>query len=915
MDGASRDESPNLSTLPEVCSQLEVLRRSVENINLFNPLELDIWKLQGEDFRLRDVKPKNKEITSTYLSVSQWNSRSLNSEYKTRFVQSLFGEVVAIQEIWQRFDNAEKIGELIGKSTRLDERGGGSATVSKTTRKIQLISEFKVNKDSHAVKLRIEGAYVWLINLYLHKGCMRKIQKAMGIIKKEVPENEWKIICCLGDFNVDVNTDSQEFRLLNKVCKMMGLTVIKPSKPTRSSATLDFMITGRNIEAKEHSMLNGPSDHRAINWELRIRCLQKKKPIKIPSKPTATMISTHLLDSKRVCDARSFIQELELLQKKHEGDLWMLVRTKATRNDELMKLLLELDRPEQIDEAILNYWKKFWESKELERYSEGSAAAYQTFKKVLKYHLFEKRDGGIINCIKREDQTIEYDQDKVNEMLLQTMKEIQIDDRWKFIEEKEFPKLPIISEESMEKIISELSVGKAIAYDGVSDVLFTSQENEKEVSKLKITARKLRNLWRVPLHKLKGMQKTWDTRLVPLNKVFPNVPTRKELRPIAIQSALVKTLECRFLEKLQEYLNTKLDRSQTGFIQKLGIQVNLVRALERIRLRTVQNKVVYGLFIDFSNAYNSIPHELLFAKLRLKKVLDEEEIQFIEQLYARYRLRIGKAHIRSNKGVAQGSVISPALFNIFIEDLSEELKRETGLSLEDILYYADDLLVICSSIEQVRKIIHIISKWSEDNGMELNKKKSGIVVFGGRRKCKLPMMTRDKSASKKGAKSTPMNWKVANKFIEGIPVCEKYKYLGTILTPKLTCGEQISYIKRKTGFIFVKLYPYLSHASADARRDMWQTMIRPLFNAAMVLLEYEPSATQKENLMRVWRGTFKQFMIIKKRTPDMLVNEMINCDLEEAASQLVVECKAQWEQRKRCEKVKSKLRAKKRSII
>ncbi len=85
---------------------------------------------------------------------------------------------------------------------------------------------------------------------------------------------------------------------------------------------------------------------------------------------------------------------------------------------------------------------------------------------------------------------------------------------------------------------------------------------------------------------------------------------------------------------------------------------------------------------------------------------------------------------------------------------------------------------------------------------------------------------------------------------------EKYKYLGNILTPKLTCGEQISYIKRKTGFIFVKLYPYLSHVSADARRDMWQTMIRPLFNAAMVLLEYEPSTTQKENLMRIWRRTF-----------------------------------------------------------
>ena len=71
-------------------------------------------------------------------------------------------------------------------------------------------------------------------------------------------------------------------------------------------------------------------------------------------------------------------------------------------------------------------------------------------------------------------------------------------------------------------------------------------------------------------------------------------------------------------------------------------------------------------------------------------------------MYARYRLRIGKARIKSNKGVAQGSVISPALFNIFIEDLSEELKLKAGVSFEDLWYYADDLLALWTSKEQVR---------------------------------------------------------------------------------------------------------------------------------------------------------------------------------------------------------------------
>ncbi len=150
--------------------------------------------------------------------------------------------------------------------------------------------------------------------------------------------------------------------------------------------------------------------------------------------------------------------------------------TKPAKNHDLMKLLLESDSPEEIDKTILNYWKKFWGDKEPERYSELSALAYQTFKKVLKQHLFEKRDGGIINCIRREDQTIEHDQDKMNEQLLLTMQEIQIDHQWKFIEEKEFSKLPRIDQESIERIIGNLSVGKAIAYDGVSDIISLTRQ-------------------------------------------------------------------------------------------------------------------------------------------------------------------------------------------------------------------------------------------------------------------------------------------------------------------------------------------------------------------------------------------------------------------------------------------------------
>ena len=55
----------------------------------------------------------------------------------------------------------------------------------------------------------------------------------------------------------------------------------------------------------------------------------------------------------------------------------------------------------------------------------------------------------------------------------------------------------------------------------------------------------------------------------------------------------------------------------------------------------------------------------------------------------------------------QGSVLSPALFDIFFEDLIVELTRLHGET--NVFTYADDLAAICTSFEQLHRLIDAIN--------------------------------------------------------------------------------------------------------------------------------------------------------------------------------------------------------------
>ena len=215
-------------------------------------------------------------------------------------------------------------------------------------------------------------------------------------------------------------------------------------------------------------------------------------------------------------------------------------------------------------------------------------------------------------------------------------------------------------------------------------------------------------------------------------------------RGICVTSCLNKFFCTILNERLKHYVkeNDLIHQSQIGFQSghRTADHILTIKTLLDKKMNTNRNDKVYACFIDFKKAFDSVWHQGLLFKL-LKNKIDGKLYSLIKSLYSNSKCAVKMSNTRSNffpyyKGVRQGCILSPLLFNLYINELATIFDRTNsdpfilpnGNKLSCLLY-ADDLIILSKSRFGLQKCIDNLESWCKNWLMEVNLKKTKIMIF------------------------------------------------------------------------------------------------------------------------------------------------------------------------------------------
>ena len=204
--------------------------------------------------------------------------------------------------------------------------------------------------------------------------------------------------------------------------------------------------------------------------------------------------------------------------------------------------------------------------------------------------------------------------------------------------------------------------------------------------------------------------------------IFTPVPKRGNAKEcsnyhtIALISHASKVMLKILQARLQQYVNQKLPDVQAGFRKGRGTRdqiANICWIMEKAR---EFQKNIYFSFLDYAKVFDCVDHNKLWKILKEMGIPDHL-ICLLRNLYAGQEATVRTGNgttewIQIGKGVCQGCILSPCLFNFSAEYIMrnaglEETQAGIKIARRNIknLRYADDTTLMAESEEELKSLL------------------------------------------------------------------------------------------------------------------------------------------------------------------------------------------------------------------
>ena len=217
------------------------------------------------------------------------------------------------------------------------------------------------------------------------------------------------------------------------------------------------------------------------------------------------------------------------------------------------------------------------------------------------------------------------------------------------------------------------------------------------------------------------------------------------------------------------------------------------------------------IYVDFSKAFETIDHKILLEKLKLYGFDTQSLALMRNYITTRTQVTTVNGNTSSSRnvecGTAQGSILGPLIYIIYVNDVLNVLDCEN-----DIFLYADDMLIISRDKNVDQMIVALQGKmdnifsWCQSNRLTKNQGKTKYMVIS----------SMDVKLS--------CGISIGDQTIRRV---KQYEYLGMIIEERLNMDKQIECIYKKANkklCIMSRIRIVITDKTAS---KIYKTMIRP----------------------------------------------------------------------------------------